>query len=231
MFLAEPVTAALTDLVTDHDPHVRLQLACTLGASDTPAAGRALGLLAGTVRGEPVYLRAAIMSSAVDHLPALVDALLEGDGEAEGTGTFWLADLLGTALGTGDRAATGRILRSLAAPPAPGYARAQFNAELKRFTDRFGPDGATWFADGKTYEQALELFAQTQTKEIEAKDKENKELSDRLGSIDRGEEEPAELSDPSESSSDRRTTQFQQNLGTGLGRFAAGIKLPQSSRN
>jgi len=76
--LSEPLLAshqavgeALLGLVDDPDPQVRLQLAYSLGEWDDPRAARALARLAMRDAGEP-YLVAAVMSSAVGHVEAML---------------------------------------------------------------------------------------------------------------------------------------------------------------
>ncbi len=67
------VIVAAAKLVDDRDMKVRLQLACTLGQWNAPAAGAALGRLAVANHADN-FMVAAVMSSAVPHARALVDA-------------------------------------------------------------------------------------------------------------------------------------------------------------
>jgi putative heme-binding domain-containing protein len=76
--LSEPFLAAnpalgerLTDLAEDLDPQVRMQVAYTLGEWDDPRAGHALGRMALRYADDP-YLTAAVVSSAMGHLDAMV---------------------------------------------------------------------------------------------------------------------------------------------------------------
>jgi len=73
-----PLLDALVALTADDDPHVRMQLAYTLGQWKGPAAGTALAQLAARDGKDP-YMRAAIMSSAVPHCDRMLLVLL-GDG-------------------------------------------------------------------------------------------------------------------------------------------------------
>lgn len=75
-----------------------------------------------------------------------------------------------------------------ATPAAP--TREQFTAELKRFTDRFGAKGSIWFAENKTWEQALESHAGSLEEQLRKKDEELAELKNKFASIERGEEKP-----------------------------------------
>ena len=75
------VAAAALKLVDDADPKVRLQLACTLGDWNDPSAGLALGRLA-VANYAHKYITAAVMSSAVPHNLALVNAAVAAGGPA-----------------------------------------------------------------------------------------------------------------------------------------------------
>lgn len=106
--------------------------------------------------------------------------------------------------------------------------RSQFTAELKRFTDRFGAENGTkWFTEGKSWEEALELHTQVLAAALEAKQKELTDLSQKLASVDRGEEEPVTFSEaPGEQAPvNERAKQF-AHLGERRAKIAAGIKLP-----
>lgn len=58
--------------------------------------------------------------------------------------------------------------------------------ELRRFMKAFGADGAGWYADGLSFEQASEKY----TAKLQA---ENEDLRRRLAAVDRGEAEPAKF--------------------------------------
>ena len=74
------VIAAAAKLVGDPDAKVRLQLAFTLGEWKDAQAGAALGRLAVANYDEP-FTFAAVMSSAVPHVPALADAAAKAAGK------------------------------------------------------------------------------------------------------------------------------------------------------
>jgi putative heme-binding domain-containing protein len=99
---------ALFALVSDPDPHVRLQLAYSLGESRDPRAGTALAALAADNAGDP-YIMAAVSSSAPPHLEAMAKAATEG-GENERL----YADVLTLSLAAGDEAVLARLLEPLA---------------------------------------------------------------------------------------------------------------------
>lgn len=79
--------------------------------------------------------------------------------------------------------------------PAPAN-REQLTAELKKYTDRFGAEnGVKWFAEGKTFEQALELHVGVQAEQLAAKEQELADAKQQLGAINRGEESGATFAD------------------------------------
>jgi putative membrane-bound dehydrogenase-like protein len=83
---------AVLKLVDDAAPQVRLQLAYSLGEWPHAAAGRALGHLA--VRdASDRWILAATMSSAVPHLPVIVDTIVHEARSSQG-----LAELIGQLL-------------------------------------------------------------------------------------------------------------------------------------
>src|SRR5207249_3554307 len=84
--LAEPrptpaILTAAAKLVNDPNPKVLLQLACTLGQWSDPRAGEALGRLA-VANPSDKFIVAAVMSSAMPHCRALVDAAVSAGGTA-----------------------------------------------------------------------------------------------------------------------------------------------------
>lgn len=95
--------------------------------------------------------------------------------------------------------------------------------EMKRFIHCFGTDGATWFAEGKTFEEAALLRIRRLTEEKAG-------LEKKLAALDLGEDEAAEfVSD--EDPNAKRVRQFSGNLGDNLGRMAASIRMPGANHN
>lgn len=122
----------------------------------------------------------------------------------------------------------GQPAQSQPAPQPGADPRAQFSAELKRYTDKFGAENGTkWFTEGKSWEEALELHSQALAAALEAKQKELTDLSQKLASVDRGEEAPLSFSEaPGEQGpGNERAKQF-GHLGERRAKIAAGIKLP-----
>ena len=77
--------------------------------------------------------------------------------------------------------------------PAPEVTRESLLAEQQRYVSKFGAeDGVKWFSDGKSYEEALGLFAEKQTEQIASLKTELSETKEKLASINLGEDEPIE---------------------------------------
>lgn len=78
-------------------------------------------------------------------------------------------------------------------PETPAVTRESLLAEQKQFTDKFGAeDGVKWFTEGKSYEQALEMFCDKQQEQIDQLSEQLSEANEKLASIQLGEEEPVE---------------------------------------
>ncbi|HLX64930.1 MAG TPA: PVC-type heme-binding CxxCH protein [Planctomycetota bacterium] len=110
---SEEVIVAALKLVEDESPKVRLQLASSLGEWKDPRAGTALLRLLER-DAENVYIRGAILSSVLPHLPTLA--------QKAATQTDWqhppVAPLLQTALGAGDTEALRAFIKSIHASAA-----------------------------------------------------------------------------------------------------------------
>ncbi|MEO7299285.1 MAG: PVC-type heme-binding CxxCH protein, partial [Verrucomicrobiota bacterium] len=106
------VIAAAVKLVNDKDPKVRLQLACTLGEWKDPAAGKALGQIAVANHADK-FLIAAVMSSAIPHSLALVDAAVADGASALASLSEPLINL---SLATGQRDSLARLLKPTLTP-------------------------------------------------------------------------------------------------------------------
>jgi putative membrane-bound dehydrogenase-like protein len=118
------VVAAAVKLADDPNPKVRLQLAFTLGEFKDPAAGTALGRLAVASQGDK-FLSAAVMSSALPHTLALVDATLQTGGEAQ---SELSGQLLTLALANNERAAIARLLAPTLTPTNGHFTAKQMTA-------------------------------------------------------------------------------------------------------
>ncbi|MFA6543323.1 MAG: PVC-type heme-binding CxxCH protein [Limisphaerales bacterium] len=110
--LAEPfgtpsVIAAAARLVDDADAKTRLQLAFSLGQWSDPRAGAALGRLA-VASHQDHFLTAAVMSSALPHARAVVEAVAKAGGPAL---QALMGPLLNLSFGLNDRVAIARLLQ------------------------------------------------------------------------------------------------------------------------
>lgn len=118
---------AALKLVDDPDPHVRQQLALSLGNWTDPRAGHALARL---VRRDPHdrWIRAGVLSSALPHVGVLLVELFRAGGEPPPREI--VEPLVALAGSTLDRSAIDAVIRTIAQPVAKGrgYAPWQFAA-------------------------------------------------------------------------------------------------------
>ncbi len=133
--------AAAAKLVKDSNPKVRLQLACTLGEWDDPRAGAALGRLA-VAQAADKFLTAAVLSSAMPHSLALVDAVVAAGGPALASLSEPLINL---TLATNQRDSLARLLKPSLTPSAGGFTALQM-AAFSQFLDTLDRRKTTWRA-------------------------------------------------------------------------------------
>jgi putative membrane-bound dehydrogenase-like protein len=115
----------LVKRVGDDDPHVRMQLAYTLGEWDDARAGDALGQLALRDAGDR-YLTAAVLSSVKrKNLDRVLLAVLKGDGKTPPSASL-LESLLRLANALGDTKALATLLKTVGTPDKDRYASWQF---------------------------------------------------------------------------------------------------------
>ncbi len=135
------VVAAATKLVDDHDLKVRLQLACTLGEWKNHAAGKALGRLA-VANYADKFIIAAVMSSALPHSLALVDAAVAAGGPALVSLSEPLVNL---SLATGQRDSLARLLKPTLTATAGQFTLAQMDL-FSQFLDTLARRKTNWRA-------------------------------------------------------------------------------------
>ena len=71
--------------------------------------------------------------------------------------------------------------------------REDFNAELSRFTSRFGAaNGAKWFSENKTFAEALELHVEVMQAELSAANEARTAAEEKLASLSLGEQKPVD---------------------------------------
>lgn len=102
------------------------------------------------------------------------------------------------------------------AQPVAAQARA---TEGQKFMKAFGPQGAVWYAEGKSFAQARKLHT-------EALQKENAELKAKLAGVDRGAAGPVKIN--GDASAPKVDPKLAANVGAGAARFASGLKLPKA---
>lgn len=141
-----PPLADLVKLVEDADPHVRMQLAYTLGQWDDAEAGRGLGKLA-VGAGEDRYLVAAVMSSVNQaKLGPMLLAVLES-GKKTAPSEQVIQQLLRLASAYGDANALGTLIDTLARPEDGKFAAWQVRtlaAVLDSVSERGGQTDPRW---------------------------------------------------------------------------------------
>ncbi|HZV07176.1 MAG TPA: PVC-type heme-binding CxxCH protein [Gemmataceae bacterium] len=121
---APEVGEALLKRVHDDDPHVRMQLAYTLGGWDDARAGEALGQLALRDAGDR-YMTAAVMSSVNrKNLDRVLLAVMKGREKAPPAPL--LDSLLRLANALGDTEALAKLLKTVGTPEKGQYAPWQF---------------------------------------------------------------------------------------------------------
>jgi ATP-dependent Clp endopeptidase proteolytic subunit ClpP len=95
----------------------------------------------------------------------------------------------------------------------------------KDFLAAFGAQGAVWFVEGKSWDDAQALHAGSLQKQID-------ELNAKLGAVDFGQRSPVSAGDvepdPAKGTAGRGIPAA---MGGNIGRVAAGIRLPKPSHN
>ena len=111
------LTDALLKLAGDPELIVRYQLALTLGEWNDPRAGEVLGSLAARDMGN-AWMRAAILSSAMNHSAGILKAVLAAKADAPGRNEL-ISQLIATAAGEGNIAEVEKIVALLASDAHP----------------------------------------------------------------------------------------------------------------
>jgi len=129
---------------------------------------------------------------------------------------------------SGSPAASEQQLAAKDAPPnVAATDRTKFQAELKRYVEAFGAaDGAAWYADGKTFEQALELQCGKLTAQLQSETQAHEATKKRLAALNLGETAALSTVTDEPTQSGAPQDRFAGKLPEGLQRFASGIKLP-----
>lgn len=123
---------ALLRLVDDPNIRVRYQLAFSLGEWQDPRAGGALAGLA-IKNGDNEHIQVAVLSSMPAHFKTMFETLLAGDRNEPPPHELF-AQLLATAIKSGDRQIAARALERLATPTGEVFGLWQLNA-LAGFLD------------------------------------------------------------------------------------------------
>ncbi len=134
------IIAAAARLVDDPNPKVLLQLACTLGEWKDARAGDALGRLAVARHADP-YITAAVLSSAVPHSLALVNAVVAAGGGAR---ERYAGPLIDLTLAAGQRDSLERLLEPMLRPDAEGGSTTEQVEEFAAVLDALARRKTTW---------------------------------------------------------------------------------------
>jgi hypothetical protein len=106
--------------------------------------------------------------------------------------------------------------------------RAEFQATLKRFSEKFGPaNGAAWAAEGLSYEQALEKHIEALSAEKKTLGDNVAELQTKLGAIPRGEAAPVTFSTNEKHAGGNPAPAASKLQTSAIAKFAATINLPK----
>ncbi len=124
------VHEALLKLVDD--PDVRYQLALSLGEWNDPRAGQALGKLAQAGMSDG-WIRAAVLSSAVNQPAAILKGVLAADSKTRGRGEM-VDQLIATVVGQNNPETLGKVLATVAPKEGQEIEEWQFSV-LKSFLD------------------------------------------------------------------------------------------------
>jgi putative membrane-bound dehydrogenase-like protein len=133
------ILTAATNLVSDSNPKVLLQLACTLGQWNDPSASQALGRLAVANHADK-FIIAAVLSSGMAHCPALVDQAVSAGGQAL---SALSEPLLNLALGLDQRDSVAHLLRPALKPRTAGFELEQME-RFSEFLDTLAHRKTSW---------------------------------------------------------------------------------------
>jgi hypothetical protein len=94
----------------------------------------------------------------------------------------------------------------------------------KDFLAAFGQQGAVWFVEGKSWDEAQAAFT------AGLKD-ENDKLKAKLAAAAFGQPTPVSAEPADDDAQSRKTAALANRIGGNVARFAAGIRLPGPSKN
>ncbi|MEX2558669.1 MAG: PVC-type heme-binding CxxCH protein [Pirellulales bacterium] len=119
------VEARLTALACDPDPHVRLQLACTLGCWESARCAETLGRLLSEDHSDPYISAAALSSLTRGNVAIVVETVLAASKE---TPPALVQALLQSAVGFDEPHTAAALVDRLARPRSEGFSDGQFAA-------------------------------------------------------------------------------------------------------
>ena len=95
-------------------------------------------------------------------------------------------------------------------------------AEVKRYLTAFGPDGATWYAEGLTFEQAKDKQVEKLTARVAA-------MEATLKAVNRGEAEPVQFQSGDKDQRAAAAAKYAGHLGENLSKMAAATEAAMAT--
>lgn len=176
----------------NHYPHVRIHELRAADVVDEPAANPS-GMFDAAPLPREVDALLMYATGLSDQRPEVSSFGVDAD-RASQFFRRW-AERHGVTFSTGTEAAPDPAGEQMSTetPVNPGMTREQFAAELKSYTDRFGAEnGAKWFAEGKSYTEALEAHCDSLKAQLAAANEATAAAEQKLASLSLGEETPVE---------------------------------------
>lgn len=172
-------------------PHVRLAGLRAADMVDEPAANPD-GLFDRSPLARSADALLSYAAGLTEQRPAAVESFGIDDDRAKQFFNRWLSSH-GLQIKTKTELSEMDNANETNAPQTEPVTRETLLAEQQRYVDRFGAvDGVQWFGEGKSYTDALELFAGKQAEQIEQLTKALEAAEEKLAAVDLGEETPLE---------------------------------------
>ncbi len=138
---------------------------------------------------------------------AAADAGQQSQSGAPSTPSAGAATTTAPAAGQQSQTGSTGVSTETSKPDASSF-EAEFRAKLKRYSDRFGAEhGAKYFADGLSYEGALEAHLTKLQADLQVSFAANEELKTKLSQINLGEETPVKTGN--QSGKETKTAKFE----------------------
>lgn len=231
---------------TNHYPHARLKILHAIDAVDDPAANPSGYFHRGAELATEAESVAEFVLGLSDERPATVALGIDGDRAKQFVTRFLerrglkivpqspkekhaMSKDSQPAEKPAESAPTGGSPQPAPAPageskPAETKTeQASGPSEVKRYLAAFGPKGAEWYAEGKSFSDCQQLYVESLKAEVGTLRGEIAKLHEKLG---RGETKPVEFT-TEQTAAQQEAARLRNAMGSdAAARFAAGIKLP-----